>query len=345
MSFFSNLKKLIDFKKREKFFDRIIFNENNNTYKYLEQIIKKDRKSSCLITLENFEDLNLKNTECFHFDNYFIISIFFLFLKVKVLYTSTPDLNTSIFRKSVFNKTKYIYIQHSPVSLSMIYKPDAFINFDLIQVVNKNQYSDLKDINKIYNKNIKGIKSKYLFLNYLKSNSQNKIYDKIDFLIAPTWNTDFYKHNFHLHIFEILKRNNKSFIFRPHYMSLRNNEFKMNDLSIDKNLIDLKPNFTFDKYSNLISDWSGIYLEFLIIKRIKPILINSKMKIRNAKFIEFTLKPIELDLRNLLSKQFNYDELSVFENQIKNETISETLNQKIFSDFILSNFYGIKKMV
>ena len=342
MNFFKNLKKFIKFKKKEKFFDRIIFNENDNTFKYLEEIIKKDRKSTCLISLKNVKNLTLKNTEYFHFDNEFIISILFLFLKIKILYSSTPDLNTSMFRKSFYNKTKYIYIQHSPVSLSMIYKPDAFINFDLIQVVNEYQYSDLKDINKFYNKKIKAIRSKYLFLNNLRVKPQNEVDQKIDYLIAPTWNTDFYKLNFHSHVFEILKKNHKSFIFRPHYMSLRKNEFKIDNLNIDNSLIDLNPNFTFDKYNNLISDWSGIYLEFLIIKKIKPILLNSKMKIRNFKFRDFTLQPIELDLRNKLSKQFNFDELDIFEKQIQNETISETLNQTEFSELIISKFFGIK---
>ena len=50
-------------------------------------------------------------------------------------------------------------------------------------------------------------------------------------------------------------------------------------MNIDNSLIDLNPNFTFDNYNNLISDWSGIYLEFLIIKKVKPILLNSKMKL------------------------------------------------------------------
>ena len=121
-------------------------------------------------------------------------------------------------------------------------------------------------------------------------------------------------------------------------MSLRKNEFKIDNLNIDNSLIDLNPNFTFDKYNNLISDWSGIYLEFLIIKKIKPILLNSKMKIRNFKFRDFTLQPIELDLRNKLSKQFNFDELDIFEKQIQNETISETLNQTEFSELIISKF-------
>ena len=64
-----------------------------------------------------------------------------------------------------------------------------------------------------------------------------------------------------------------------------------------------------------------------------------KLEIPN---LEFYLQPIELDLRNKLSKQFNFDELDIFEKQIQNETISETLNQTEFSELIISKFFGIK---
>ena len=43
-------------------------------------------------------------------------------------------------------------------------------------------------------------------------------------------------------------------------------------MNIDNSLIDLNPNFTFDNYNNLISDWSGIYLEFLIIKKVNVLV-------------------------------------------------------------------------
>tara|TARA_B100000965_G_scaffold402467_1_gene428471 strand:+ start:675 stop:1703 length:1029 start_codon:yes stop_codon:yes gene_type:complete len=341
INFFKNLKTFIHFKKNEKLFKRIIFNENLNTKKYLDEIIKFDKKFTCLISLQNLDNLNLNNTKYFYFDNNFIISIFFIFLKIRYLYTSTPDLNNSIFRKSIYKKTKYIYIQHSPVSLCMIYKHNAFVNFDCIQVVNKNQNSDVSDINKFYNKNIKTIKSKYLFLNNLKNNKINKLSEKIDYLIAPTWNTNFYELNFHKYIFDILDKHNKSYIFRPHYMSIKNKEFEIKNINIDRNRIDLSPSFNFENFRNLITDWSGIYLEFLIIKRKKPILFNSKMKVRNNNYKKYSLLPIELELRSSLANQFDLDELDKFSKYINKSIINDNLSENDFKDKIRSKFYNI----
>ena len=64
-------------------------------------------------------------------------------------------------------------------------------------------------------------------------------------------------------------------------MSLKKKEFSYDKLHLNKEKIDTESRFTFEKYNNLITDWSGIYLEFIILKRIKPILINSKMKVGN----------------------------------------------------------------
>ena len=62
-------------------------------------------------------------------------------------------------------------------------------------------------------------------------------------------------------------------------MSIKNREFLLDDLNLEKECIDTKSEFSFENYDNLISDWSGIYLEFVILKKIKPILINYKMNI------------------------------------------------------------------
>ena len=284
-NFFNNLIKFFHFKKNEKYFKRIIFNENINTIKYLEYIIDLNKANTCVVSLENLKKNDSDNVKYYYFDSLFIISILFIFLKIKYLYTSTPDLNNSFFRKSIYGKSKYIYIQHSPVSLCMAYKGNAFSDFDVLQVINKNQYSDLLDINNFFKKKIKPFKSKYFFLDSLIKENKNLSFTKIDYLIAPTWNSNFYELNLHNDIFKILKRANKTFIFRPHYMSIYKKEFSFNDLDLAKESIDTKSEFSFKNYTNLITDWSGIYLEFAIIKKIKPILINSKMKIRNKNFL------------------------------------------------------------
>ena len=329
----NNFLKFLDFKKKEKNFNRIIFNENINTIKYLDYIIKLDKPGTCVVSLEDLKCDNTNSLKYYHFNSFFI-SLLFIFLKTKFLYSSTPDLNFTIFRKSIYKRTKYIYVQHSPVSLGMAYNEKAFINFDAVQVVNKNQYSDLLDINTFHKKKIRPIKSKYRFLeNFIKiKNISNK---KINYLIAPTWNTDFYKLNLHKKLFKILNECNKTFIFRPHYMSIKKKEFSYNDLDLDKNKIDYNPELNFENYENLITDWSGIYLEFAIMKKIKPILINSKMKIKNNNYKKFTHTPIELEMRKNFSFEFDPDNLIQLKDFFINDqkiTHKKFINSKILND-------------
>ena len=334
-NFLKNLIKLFHFKKNEKKYKRIIFNENKNTYKYLKPILKLSNCKICVLSLEEIEEIKNDKFDYYHFGNKFVVSILFLILKIKYLYTTTPDLNSTIFKRSIYNQTKYIYIQHSPISLSAGYRSNAFIHFDVIQAINVNQYSDIIDLNNLYKKKIKPFKYRYLFLEDLKSKNKK---NKIDFLIAPTWNTDFYINNLHKKIFKILKDAKKSFVFRPHYMSILKNELDIEALDLNDFELDIKPNLEFDNYSNLISDWSGIYLEFAILNKKKPILINTQMKVRNKKYINFTMKPIEQELRDLITVQFetyNIEELSKY---ISNDTKKNYHDEEI-SNILISKFY------
>ena len=98
-------------------------------------------------------------------------------------------------------KVKYIYIQHSPVSLTKAYNENSFNNFDYLQSINIFQTREIKLINSKYNLKIKDVKTKYYFLNNKKKNIyKNKI------LIAPTWGTDFYEMNFLMDLLCMLKK-------------------------------------------------------------------------------------------------------------------------------------------
>ena len=334
-NFLKNLLKLFHFKKNEKNYRRIIFNENKNTYKYLKPILKLSNCKICVLTLEEIEEINSDKFDYYYFNNNFIISILFLILKVKYLYTTTPDLNSTIFKKSIFNQTKYIYIQHSPISLSAGYRSNAFIHFDVIQAINVNQYSDIVDLNHFYKKKIKPFRYRYLFLDDLKNKNRK---DKIDFLIAPTWNTDFYVNSLHKKIFKILKDANKSFVFRPHYMSILKNELNLKELDLNDKELDIKSNLDFDNYSNLISDWSGIYLEFAFLNKKKPILINTQMKVRNNKYNNFTMKPIEQELRDLITIQFETDNIEKLSKYISNDTNNNYQDEEIIN-ILIRKFY------
>lgn len=294
---------------------RVIFIENLYTLEYLNPLIKKIYKKNpkskiILISLKKI-DVDPTKFILIYFLNNFFLEIFFLTLRFKYIYSTTPGVNTNLFKKTLIGKSKYIYIQHSNISLSINYYENAFINFDAVQVINSYQNIEAYQIREKYNKKFKIFKSKYFFLQNFKKNTI-KNNSKFDFLIAPTWKTDFFKNNLFLNIIEKLREKNFKFIVRPHPMSFQEKEVSVEYFKCKKIDIDISPRINFNIFNYLISDWSGIFMEYFLISGYKSILFNTKPKILNYKYKNFTNTPIEFDLRKDIGILFNDNEFEKF---------------------------------
>ena len=326
---------LIDFLKYQKKVKRIFFFENSFIENHLAPYIEKNKNinETIIISLYKIQKKNLKKFKIFQFNKLFFLNLFFLLLKIKYCYSSTPDIDNSAFQRSVFKKTKYIYIQHSPVGLNKIYRDNAFTNFDVVQVVNSFQKNDLINISKMKNKEIKFWRAKYLFL----SNENNKEFkfninkqEKKKILIAPTWGTDFFDLNIHLEIKKNLNPNKYDIFIRPHNMSILKNKNLINDLT-QNNFQMSEGKIDFTRYDLLVTDWSGIYIEFAKINKIKSILIQNKDKILNDKFYEFKEESIDSFARNKLGKVLTISQLGSIES-VADEIILNQSNYKLEID-------------
>jgi len=330
LEFLQDIKSYIKYKKNEKKYKLIFFVEGEYLKPYINYLLQK-KKNYAIITFEENSYMNYK--ERYYFHSNLVKSIFFNLLNVKKVYTSTPALNSTVFRRSVNKRVKYIYIQHSPVSLSMAYEFNAFNYFDAVQVINKFQYADLLEINELYSKKIKPIKSKYYFLKNF-SNLNNNI-NKL--LIAPTWNTNFYKKKIHLKLKEILDHAKIDYEIRPHKMSILKNEVNLNELKNIGFKLNTETLCNLNNYNNLITDWSGIYIEFAMLKKIKPICINSDKKIRNNNPKKMKSKPAEIFLRDKLANVVEINDLknivsliSKNNNDSEKKEITKTINQYFY---------------
>ena len=318
ISFFNDLKTYITFKKNEKFFDIGFFSENEFIFQYLSGYIykKASKKKIVLISFEKIELSSKENIKLFIFKTNFFREILFLTIKLKFLYSSTPDLNNSLFKRSKFSKCKYIYLQHSLIGLIAGYNQDAFKSFDAIQAIHKYQYEEIKEISKKYNLKIRAFKGKYNFLKYKISSSIKK--PKAEVLIAPSWNTKFYELKCHVLLSNLLKEKKISFFIRPHPMSIKKKEIsliELNNLKIDASI---DKEIDFNQFSFLVSDWSGIFLEYAFLKNKKCFLINTPRKLLNNSFKHFSSKSIELEERENLANTYEIDQLKRLVDDIAN---------------------------
>lgn len=337
---FNDILTLVDFFKFQNKAKRVFFFENSFIESHLEPYVFKNKNlnNTIIISLYKIEDENLKKFKIFHIRSIFFLNLVFLVLKIKFCYSSTPDIDNSAFKRSLFKKTKYIYIQHSPLGLYKIYRDNAFTNFDVVQVVNIFQKKDLMYISKIKNKKIKPWCSKYLFLsnkNFTLNISEEK---KRNILIAPTWGTNFFNLKTHIIIQNKLDTNKYNIFIRPHAMSIKNKNISIKNLKENKfQIADGKINFF--QFDLLITDWSGIYIEFAKIKKIRSILVQNTEKILNTKFNEFHHETIDKFARNKLGKILNIDGLNNIESEIDNILLSQTDYTKEINNFFERYFY------
>ena len=218
----------------------------------------------------------------------------------------------------------------------MIYNIKAFINFNIVQVVNKSQFDELKQINNFENKKIKGWKYRYLFFDKQKKFSKlSNIKKKI--LIAPTWGTDFYKNSIHLKILKMINKDQFEIYLRPHPMSLKKKDIHLDLISKDFNIDSNELNFM--NYDILISDWSGIYIEFAKVRNLKAILINTSKKIINKDYLKFKNQAIEIEARDKLGIILDPNNIHNINETINIILTNEEKNKILINNFFKENFY------
>ena len=99
INFFRDLKYYFLLKKTKNNYKVGFFIENNFIFQYLEPYIKKKVKKNkvLILSFENFEKDYLNSEDIFVFKTKFFQQIIFLTLNLKYLYSSTPNLNQTIF--------------------------------------------------------------------------------------------------------------------------------------------------------------------------------------------------------------------------------------------------------
>ena len=85
----------------------------------------------------------------------------------------------------------------------------------------------------------------------------------------------------------------------------------------------------------MITDWSGIFLEFSNLKKTRCILINSSKKIRNKNYLKYKNIPLEIHARDILGVQIDPENI-----QSIDRVISEIILNKHEYRFKIDKFFN-----
>ena len=325
MGFFSEYKsvnKLLSQKKQV-----IVYSESRHYYQYFERLVNdllEKNVKICYITSDKNDPLLAKSNSKLEVV-YVKLMLGFLFsrLKADVMIMTMPDIGNFLFKKSP-GVGKYVYVFHAAVSTHQQYREAAFYNYDAIFCSGNYQENEIRIAEELNNQSKKEIiKYGYPLLDEI-SNKSTLNNAKQTILIAPSW---FDGCIFDVCIEELLQQLSGL----PYTIILRSHpEYeKRKKKSFEKiqQLVSSYPNMSIDNMPNvldrlqltdiLITDRSGIALEFAFGTGKSVLFIETALKQTNPNWQKLNIEPIENKLRSEIGITVLPAELNQLEEKIK----------------------------
>ena len=253
--------------------------------------------------------INDKNILAFYIGDGIVRTKFFLELKAKILIMDMPDLDSFHIKRSKIFPVHYIYIFHSMFSVHSYLRKGAVDHYDTIFCVGEHHKREILETEKIY-----GLKPKKLVdygfgrLDTLLRERNNFKKEKLNtenlIIIAPTYGDNNLLKICGVKLIETLLDSNFKVLLRPHFRIFKESKDVIriirdkfqnnNNFLLEEGII--KPEI-FHSSRCMISDWSGISLEYAFIFERPIIYIDVPKKELNAEVDKISLQPIEVSIR------------------------------------------------
>lgn len=302
------------------------------------ELLEKFDQEICYLTSDIDDSIfnemeNYPKLKVFYIGSGFFRTWIFMNLKADLFIMTMPDIEKFHLKKSKIYPVHYLYIFHALVSTHSNYRQGAFDSYDTIFCTGKQQIIEIRETEKYYKLPKKNLfRDGYRPLEYLINESltfSKKSSDKFKILIAPSWGeNNILEHCIDELLENIIDSGNEVFL-RPHPMTLRNNKNQIEKLKLkflNRRNFNLQENHTdrniLFESDILITDWSGIGIEYGL-GLLKPILyINVPKKNFNPEHTNIDIIPIEVSVRSEIGKIVEIKDIPYI-----NRTIAETIEQ------------------
>lgn len=295
----------------------VFYSENKNYWPHLEKLVKEviaDGSHVCYVTSSDDDgglDFEDPKYSTFIIGDGLVRNWFFENMETNVVVLTMPDLNIYQLKRSK-HKVHYIYVQHSLVSLHMVYRKHAFDCYDSIFCAGPHHVKEVRAMENLYGSQVKNIvEHGYCYLEtmteeYKTMNVQNKSSESPKhILIAPSWGPNGLVETVGKAVVDNLIEHGYKVTLRPHPQTIKFSKDKV-DLIVNK--YKKNPLFVYESsivgkdslYNSdlLISDWSGAAIEYALALK-KPVLyVDVPRKINNPDYEELGIVPLEESIRN-----------------------------------------------
>ena len=106
----------------------------------------------------------------------------------------------------------------------------------------------------------------------------------------------------------------------------------------------------FNDYHTIITDWSGIFIEYALLSNQKAFLINTPKKIVNNNYLNYENQPIEMSLRNVLGRTYEIRDIQNIIKEIEILKINSQNTKSIQEDesvkeIVTKNFFQLNNRI
>ncbi len=308
-----DLKRFVGLRKEER---QIVFYTEGRGYLpyfegFIRELLRQPSLTICYITSEPDDPILSQAPDrlrSFYFKH--LLPFVILFLDAKVLVMTLPDLNRYSIRRSVWG-TRHVYIFHAMVSTHMIYRFGAFDHYDVIFCVGPHHLSELRRSEQLYQTPAKQLlEVGYPSLDRLlqmRSDSLAPAGRRV--LIAPSWGADNILESCVSEVVRALVKDDFTVVIRPHPEWVKRYPKRLAQLR-QKWPEDSKVKWDFGPLTDqtllesdvLITDWSGIALEYAFGTERPVLFMEVPRKVHNPRYEELGIIPLEVRLRDRIGK-------------------------------------------
>ena len=326
----------------------VFYAEHEGYYPYFEGLIEKlindHNRTLCYVT-SGPDDPILHRTQSrirtFYLNK--LLAFFMAHVNCKVFVMTLTDLNQFHLKRSL-NPVHYVYVFHALVSTHMIYNYGAFDHYDSILCCGPHQVKEIRrheEINSLTAKNL--VEAGYYRLEriynaYQRYSAEKSIsITKEIVLIAPSWGVANILESCGEHLVELCLEAGYEVIVRPHPETIRRSP---NLVATFASKFGNDPSFTLEmsvvsddsliRADVLISDYSGIAIEYAFGTERPVLFLDVPVKIHNQRYRELGIEPLELCLRSEIGVVVSLKEL-------------ESIHQ-VISDLIMNAMVYKKKI-
>ena len=343
----------------------VIYSEKSGFYKYYEALVQALLDRSNIVIHYVTNDPNdqifaLAETEP-RIKPYYVglkkMIPLMMKMEADIVVMTTPDLNKYYIKRSLMKKDiEYIYVPHDMMSVHMGFREGSLDAFDTIFCTGAHVEREVRATERVYGlPEKKLVKFGYPFADKLIEAGAAEWANHVptakkEILIAPSWQEDNLLDSCIDTLIERLYCEDYHITVRPHPEYVKRFGPKMQaivDRYQDKvgDKLTFELDFTHNKsvYSSdlLITDWSGIALEYCFATKHPAMFVNTKIKCMNPNWEKIDCVPVEITLRDRVGVSVDKDKLNSCDIIVKDLLTRSKEYQDIISDVLQNHLYNI----